>query len=287
MLALCLSVLLSLAPGAKLAAPAPNPQAAPQAPTQAPLFAVGGGEMPPSLLRAALARARERRGVKAPHVVIFPQASKGERGGKIDVKKWRAAGAKDPEYVFPLTHEAGVKAIRRADIIWFGGGNQERLVDAMREAKLVGPLQRARKRGVLFGGTSAGASSLTKVMVSGVPKPRPLRHRAMGRLRGLGLWADVIVDQHFAIRKRFGRLITAVLDHPKLVGIGIGEDTGVLFEGGELTVYGRRQVVIVDARQAQVTEVKGREPQGVRDLAVHILRPGERWRLTPPLRASP
>ena len=287
MLALCLSVLLSLTPTAA------GPTAATAAPPRAvltgaqpPLFAVGGGEMPPPLLRAALARAHELRGVQRPHVVIFPQASKGDKGGKIDVKKWSAVGAKDPEYVFPLTHAAGVSALRRADIVWFGGGNQERLVAALRDAKLVGALLHARKRGVLFGGTSAGASSLTKVMVSGVPRPRPLRRHAMGRLRGLGLWPEVVVDQHFAIRKRFGRLMTAVLDHPSLVGLGIGEDTGLLFEpdasgGGTFKVFGRRQVVVVDARRAQVASVKGREPQGVRDLLVHILRPGETWTLAP------
>ena len=35
---------------------------------------------------------------------------------------------------------------------------------------------------------------------------------------GLGLFPEAIVDQHFLKRQRVNRLISAVLDHPDLVG---------------------------------------------------------------------
>ena len=54
--------------------------------------------------------------------------------------------------------------------------------------------------------------------------------------KGLGLWPEVIVDQHFLKRQRDNRLISAVIDHPTLVGVGIDESTAVIVHGGSFDV---------------------------------------------------
>ena len=46
-------------------------------------------------------------------------------------------------------------------------------------------------------------------------------------VEGLGLLDSVIVDQHFIVRSRNNRLLAAVLDNPKLEGIGIDESTAI------------------------------------------------------------
>ena len=41
---------------------------------------------------------------------------------------------------------------------------------------------------------------------------------------GLSLWREALIDQHFLTRQRDNRLISAVFDHPSLVGVGIDLD---------------------------------------------------------------
>jgi cyanophycinase len=43
---------------------------------------------------------------------------------------------------------------------------------------------------------------------------------------GLGLIDGVIIDTHFVRRGRIGRLFQAVVSNPRILGIGLGEDTG-------------------------------------------------------------
>jgi cyanophycinase len=49
---------------------------------------------------------------------------------------------------------------------------------------------------------------------------------------GLGLIGGVIIDQHFAERGRVGRLVGAVAQNPKNIGVGIDEQTAIVLEGG-------------------------------------------------------
>jgi cyanophycinase len=44
---------------------------------------------------------------------------------------------------------------------------------------------------------------------------------------GLGFLDDAVVDQHFVRRRRHNRLISLVLEQPKLLGIAIDEATAV------------------------------------------------------------
>jgi cyanophycinase-like exopeptidase len=89
----------------------------------------------------------------------------------------------------------------------------------------------------------------------------------------------VIVDQHFLQRQRNNRLVSAVLDRPTLVGVGIDEATAVIFKGTELEVVGKSAVVIVDARRAKVeSSIPGELVAGT-NLTLSVLRPGMSYSL--------
>ena len=96
---------------------------------------------------------------------------------------------------------------------------------------------------------------------------------------GLGLFDGVIVDQHFVARQRHNRLISAVLEHPGLLGVGIDEGTAVWVRpDGTFTVLGDGWVVVLDARSADVrrsARADGSTALGAHGLAVHVLLPGE------------
>ena len=62
------------------------------------------------------------------------------------------------------------------------------------------------------------------------------QHACLVRL--LELLPQAIVDQHFHRRQRFNRLLSAVLDRPELIGIGIDEGTAVVVRNNALTVVG-------------------------------------------------
>ena len=63
---------------------------------------------------------------------------------------------------------------------------------------------------------------------------------------GLGLVQGAIVDQHFAQRNRYGRLLSLVAQSPGLLGIGVDEDTAAVVRGSHLEVVGRGAVTIFD-----------------------------------------
>ena len=258
---------LLLAPSARSEAPASR--------GPGPVVAVGGGPLAPAVYAHMLRLA----GGKNARVVVFPQASK-RADGSIDIGHWTEGGAKNVRAFVNLRAQrrAVLKALQKADIIWFGGGAQLRLMKALKGAKLVEAILARHRQGALVAGTSAGAAVLSEVMLSGKVK-RPLRPGKQVTYRGLGLWPEVIVDQHFVVRKRFGRLFTAVLDHPSRVGLGIGESAAVLWRShtGQLEVISNGIVVVVDARSATIRPK--RSFQQATGVTVHTLTRGDRWAL--------
>ena len=97
--------------------------------------------------------------------------------------------------------------------------------------------------------------------------------------KGLGLWPEVLIDQHFLKRQRDNRLISAVLDQPNLVGVGIDEATAVIVTGSSFEVMGKSSVVVIDARDAKVDKVKAGELATGRGLKLTVLRAGQTYSL--------
>ena len=99
---------------------------------------------------------------------------------------------------------------------------------------------------------------------------------------GLGLIRDVIIDQHFAERGRFGRLIGAVAHNPRILGIGIDEDTAAVVEGDSFEVIGSGAVYVVDGARVSHCNLAEAEPDRVlsmHDVTVHVLGTGDRYDL--------
>ena len=95
---------------------------------------------------------------------------------------------------------------------------------------------------------------------------------------GIALISNAVVDTHFMTRGRMGRLIQVVASNPRLVGIGLGEDTGVFVtSGGQFRVVGSGLVIVVDGSSigfTNVFDVEHMEPFSVEDVRVHVLSSG-------------
>jgi cyanophycinase len=251
------------------AAPTPRAAAAPSADARGTLLIVGGGPIPDALLERFVTLAG---GAGRAHIVIYPMASEYPDAGLELAGDFRKLGAEAERIV--LSHaeadtEAAAQRLDSATGIWFGGGDQARLTAALGGTRVEAAIRRRYLDGAVVGGTSAGAAVMSTPMITGDER-RPGGDRPPEKdsndafmtiarddvvtIDGFGLIRGAIVDQHFVRRRRSNRLLSVVLEHPDLVGIGIDESTALeVGPSGPWRILGASVAVVFDARQAKVT----------------------------------
>src|SRR5512137_601120 len=210
------------------------------------LVVVGGGGVPDVILKRAI----ELAGGPAAPIVVFPQASELADTGDVAVEMWKKAGATNVRWM-PLTDAAAARqAVEGAAFVWFPGGDQAKLMKAFEGTGVPEVIARRYRDGAVAGGTSAGAAVMSAIMLTGDADLQSITVGATKTAPGLGLWPEVIVDQHHLKRQRQSRLISLVLEHPTLVGVGIDEKTAVILSSGrQAEVMGESTVLVVDARK--------------------------------------
>jgi cyanophycinase len=100
---------------------------------------------------------------------------------------------------------------------------------------------------------------------------------------GLGLVENMIIDQHFSERGRIRRLLGAVAQNPRMLGIGIDEDTAVVIEGdGTFHAVGSGAVYVVDGHDLSYTnfsEASFRRAMSVFGVKLHTLSSGDSFNI--------
>lgn len=237
------------------------------------LVVIGGGTIPDDVR----ARALQLGGGPGAIVVVLPQASELPETGSEAVEVWKKAGAAKATALDLADPAGAIAAINEATLIWFPGGDQTRFMKAVDGTGMPEAIRARYEQGATVAGTSAGAAVMSRVMITGDDIDlQAITAKKTDTKPGLGLWPQVIVDQHFLKRQRHNRLLSCVLDHPDLVGVGIDESTAVVVSGTEFEVIGRSNVVVIDARKAMVTPTVPGEPITGRNLTVHVLKAGMR-----------
>lgn len=170
--------------------------------------------------------------------------------------------------------------LEEARVVFFTGGGQLKITTRFAGTMLCSALERFYRKGGTVAGTSAGASVLADTML--VSGEGEASHRIATNLLmapGLGFIRDVIIDQHFAERGRIGRLLGAVAQNPRLLGLGIDEDTAVIVDGERtLSVLGSGAVYVADAREVSYTNVAEESPErtlSIFDVRLHVLSQGD------------
>lgn len=171
--------------------------------------------------------------------------------------------------------------VRQARAVFMTGGDQKKLISVLGGTRLCEVLRHVYiERAACIGGTSAGASALSEHMLAEVgEKDNPLT--ADVRLTaGLGFMLNAVIDQHFSQRGRLVRLLAIVAHNPKLCGVGIDENTGlVIARGRGIEVVGEGAVTLVDGRDMRTRIVSSGEAQEVFrvcDVGLHLLPAGDR-----------
>ena len=174
--------------------------------------------------------------------------------------------------------------LRACNCIMFSGGNQLRLSSIFGGTEFLDILKsRYEQEEFIIGGTSAGAMAMSSTMI--YEGSAALAH-LKGEVKittGLGLLQNVIIDTHFDKRGRFNRLAQAVAAQPGAIGIGLGEDTGVVVsEGHSLKAIGSGSVVIIDGKNIEynnIADIKFGAPISVENIIVHIMSKGDVYNL--------
>jgi cyanophycinase len=175
--------------------------------------------------------------------------------------------------------------VTAADVIFFTGGDQLRLTSIIGGTPIHDAvLQKYNEEDFIYVGTSAGAHSASKSMIYQGSSKEALLKGEIKITSGLGLIDHVIIDTHFVQRGRIGRLFQAVVSNPKTLGIGLGEDTGLLIKSGnEMEALGSGLVILVDGRHVSdtnITDVDMGEPISIKNMVVHVMSEGDHYLLS-------
>jgi len=232
---------------------------------------------------------REGKGAQS-KVIVVPTASKiPEEVGQNYVKAFGKLGCQDVT-VLNITRKNHsenkeiLKHVATADCIMFSGGNQSRISAKIGGSRMHQILsERFKKEPIVIAGTSAGAMAMAEEMISGGSSSEALQKGAIKMKKGLGFIPELIIDTHFVRRGRFGRLAEALAMHPKLIGIGLAEDTGLIIKNcNEFRVIGSGMVIVMDPSNLthnRYKQLKPGTPMSMSNLTTHILANGDKFTL--------
>lgn len=221
--------------------------------------------------------------------IITTASSIPEQVGTEYINAFHALSAMDVHVLDIKTREeandpAFIDRLRQADVVVFTGGDQLRLSSIIGGTEFHHLLmEKYENEEFVISGTSAGAAASSNNMIYQGSSSEALRKGEIKITGGLGFINNVIIDTHFVQRGRIGRLLYACATNPVNLGIGLGEDTGLLItQGHTMEAIGTGLIILVDAthmRHTNVTEVEMGEPVSIENLTVHVMAIGDHFDL--------
>ncbi|MBE0639334.1 MAG: cyanophycinase [Bacteroidales bacterium] len=252
------------------------------------LFIIGGGKRPSAMIQRMIREAGLDRGG---FIVILPMASsEPDTSVFYATKQFKEQGINNIAG-FCFSKEAmatpgQIDSLEKAALIYITGGDQNTFMDIVAGTTIEQAIKTCFCNGGMIAGTSAGAAVMSEKMITG-NELKQTDYRDTFRTieadnielgTGLRLITSAIIDQHFVWRSRHNRLITAVIEHPELKGIGIDEATAILVIGNTAEVVGESQVLIYEnSDRVSITDENGKF--GAPQLTLRVLLPGDTFRL--------
>lgn len=255
------------------------------------LFIVGGGPQSAAMVQ----RFVDLAGGKKAKIVVFAMASSdGKASGEEKAEDLRKLGA--DAHAYYIDHDEANSDSMEANMrgvtgVWFGGGDQVLLTKALLGTRVEKAIHERYEAGAVVGGTSAGAAVMSNPMLTGeerhpggVRPPSDTTEHYMTIARdntelvpGFGMIEGALIDQHFLRRRRHNRFISAVLDTPAHLGVGIDESTALIVHpDGHWSVMGESAASIYDARHAKITPA-GAPVLGESGLILSVLPSGSSY----------
>jgi cyanophycinase len=203
-------------------------------------------------------------------------------------------------------YQAAVQFLKAVNInlddfsgIWLTGGDQRKIAQFLyysngEETQLLRAIKRIYKKGAVIAGTSAGAAIMSEYMITGgsnkgLNLPNEVKYYwkmdkkdadTLSIGKGLGVFKEGIIDQHFGERDRLYRLIAACSGIKDIsYGFGIDENTAVLVTQPDnvIEILGEGGLTVVDmSRSSTAGDINQKEIKGIR---LHYLLSGDKYHL--------
>ena len=185
--------------------------------------------------------------------------------GVMDIRK--REDASNPEYL---------ERLKKADVVMFSGGDQLRLSSIFGGTEFLQIMKnRYENEHFVIAGTSAGAAAASTNMIYRGQSSKALIKGEVQITAGLGFIDSVIIDTHFVQRGRIGRLLYAVASNPGMLGIGLGEDAGLLItEGTMMEAIGSGLTILVNGRkmaETNIYDVEMGSPVSIKNMRVSVM----------------
>ncbi|MBB3058878.1 cyanophycinase [Mucilaginibacter gotjawali] len=169
-----------------------------------------------------------------------------------------------------------LERIRVADVVMFSGGDQLRLSSIFGGTEFLQIMKtRYHNENFVVAGTSAGAAAASTNMIYRGQSHKALIKGEVQMTAGLGFIDSVIIDTHFVQRGRIGRLLYAVASNPGMLGIGLGEDAGLLITGGTMMeAIGSGLTILVNGRkmaETNIYDVEMGSPVSIKNMRVSVM----------------
>ncbi|MCW4148957.1 MULTISPECIES: cyanophycinase [Halomonadaceae] len=171
-----------------------------------------------------------------------------------------------------------VRRIEKSGIIFFTGGDQLRLTNVLGGSPVLRAVRKRLQDGAVVAGTSAGAAAMPSTMIYNGAAADALRKGAVNMTSGLGFVDGLIIDSHFLERGRFTRLMEVGASNPEHLGVGLGEDAGVIMHPhGILEAIGPGHVILIDSldlASSNIADLDMGKPVAVEHMILHALVSG-------------
>lgn len=174
--------------------------------------------------------------------------------------------------------------LAKANCVFFTGGDQAKLCSILGGTQLFDAIKsRYEDERFFIAGTSAGAAAMSHTIITGGDPAKGYNKRQVDFGIGFGFIPEAIIDTHFDERGRLARLLQAIAAQPGIIGIGLGEDTGVIVEKGHmLTAIGSGTVVIVEGSKLSHNnyhELEDNAPITLGSVTLHTLSYADKFDL--------
>ena len=255
--------------------------------TKRQLVIIGGAEDKDGDSQILREFVRRAEGTKANIVIMTAATELPREVGENYIRVFERLGAENVRIIDTESREdasssTALEAIAKATGIFFTGGDQARITSILKDTEIDRAIHQRFAEGAVIAGTSAGAAVMPdKMIVEGDSETNP-RIEIVEMGPGMGFLPGVVIDQHFSQRGRLGRLISALILEPAVLGFGIDENTAMVVTDDQIEIIGQGCVTVVDESEANYNnsrEILKDEPLAIFGAKLHILPHGYRFNL--------
>jgi len=252
------------------------------------LFIIGGGNRSDKLMNNLLTISKLE---AKDYIVVLPMSSQEPDSAYIYFNDQLKMLTSNPIVMLNFDKETAsnqkwIDSLQNAKLIYISGGDQSRFMDIVKNTPIKTAIHKAYENGSTIAGTSAGAAVMCEHMITGNQKLNPvysgtfdnIRHNNIETTEGLGLMKNVIIDQHFLKRSRYNRLLSAMVEFPTHIGIGIDEATAIIVRNESIEITGESEVVVIkNPKGIQKSEINNLI--SIESLEMSIYHSGQKFKI--------